>query len=370
MVSEKPLSSLFRDLLADGQRAYRRAIAAQVEGEGAESEWDRWETDTAALLLMSWAEGAAETVRKAVVVPTEPPVARFDRGVDEVALRFRSGPAREAVKRYIRLLPMTRGRWEALIDRAFAAAGEIRADEQGNALARILARSPDLAALVNGNPASANAPIPEPQSALPEAVQIRRNRAVQAAVQGAFFVTGMTLDQVAETKDLLAKTIRGDVTVSVAGKRLEELGVGDFVEQAVLETGTDLTSARLETVYRTNINRAQSQGRLDICRDETVQRFVPLMRFRSTKDKRTRETHKAMDGFVATVAQIDAMGIPTPLGFNCRCTWTPVPIAVAVSEGLCDEDGNIDYEALKRRNGARQKLVDTGLVPDVGFISG
>lgn len=367
-MSEKPLSSLFRDLLLDGQKAYRRAVAAQVEGEGATEEWDRWEQDTAALLLISWAEGAAETVRKAGVVPAAPPVTRFAKGIDEITLRFRSGPAREAIKRYIRLLPMTRERWEALIERAMQAAGELRADEQGNALERILARSPDLAALVNGGTGAAH--IPEPEEPLPEAVKIRRTPAVQAAVQGSFFVTGMTGQQVRETKDLLAKAIRGEITTSVAGKRLQELGVGDFVEQSVLETGTDLTAARLETVYRTNINRAQSQGRLDICRDETVQQFVPLMRFRATKDKRTRETHKAMDGFVATVEQIDAMGIPTPLGFNCRCSWSPIPIAVAVSEGLCDEDGTIDYEAIRRRNGARQQMIDKGLVPDVGFISG
>ena len=148
------------------------------------------------------------------------------------------------------------------------------------------------------------------------------------------------------------------------------MGVGDFVSHAELQTGTDLTAARLETVYRTNINRAQSQGRLDIVRDSTVQRFVPLMMFRATKDRRTRDTHRAMDGFVATVDQIDGQGIPTPLGFNCRCTWSPVSIATAVSRGWCDDDGNPIAEAIRRHNGARQNLIDKGLVPDRGFISG
>jgi len=142
------------------------------------------------------------------------------------------------------------------------------------------------------------------------------------------------------------------------------------VEQATLQTGTDLTSARLETVYRTNVNRAQTQGRLDIVRDETVQAFVPLMRFDATRDKRTRETHRLMDGYVATVAQIDSMGIATPLGFNCRCAWSPISIAKAIRAGFADEDGNIDYDAIKRHNGARQNLIDKGLVPDTGFISG
>lgn len=359
----------FPALYKHSQQAYRDAIAAQIRGDNPTEAWDEWEADTAAMLIAAWVSGALVTLDTAKVKPAALQVfpTQFDRGdIDAVTLRFQPGPAREVIKRFRGLLPMTRDRWEALIAHAFEAAGELRDTEAADALDRILERSPRLAAVVRGQ---ADAPPPQDER-LPEEVRKRRTPAVQAVAQGAFFVTGMSQEQVEATRDLVAQAVRGEVTRSVAGKRLEELGVGDFVEQATLDTGTDLTAARLETVYRTNINRAQSQGRLDIVRDPTVQRFVPLMRFNATKDRRTRETHKAMDGFIATVAQIDGWGIPTPLGFNCRCSWSPVSIATAVTNGWCDDDGQPDYEAIKRHNGARQRMIDKGLVPDSGFISG
>lgn len=359
----RDLPKLFSDVLQDGEQAYRAAIAAAVEGKKAEDLWDRWEDDTAAILLVSWVSGAATTLR-AAGVPARfcRPRSRFDRIVDAVEVNFEPGPAREVVRRYASLVPLTRARWEALIERAFEAARELREDEEANGLARIIERSPDLAALVRGRP-------PEPEGT-PEEVRKRRTPEVQRVAQTGFFVTEMTPRQIKATQDLLGKAIRGEVTRSVAGKRLEELGVGDFVEQTILATGTDLTAARLETVYRTNINRAQTQGRLDIVRDETVKKFVPLMRHSATKDKRTRETHKRFSGYVATVEQIDSLGIPCPLGFNCRCSWVPVSLASAVAAGWCDEDGKPNDAAIRAHNGARQQLIDNGLIPDPGFISG
>jgi SPP1 gp7 family putative phage head morphogenesis protein len=361
----RDLPKLFSDVVADGERAYRAAIAAEVEGKDPNDLWDEWQADTAALLLVSWVSGAATTLRTAgVPMKHSRPRSRFDRIVDIVEVAFEPGPAREVVKRYATLVPLTRQRWDSLLEQAFAAAEELRQDEQANGLAMILDRSPDVAALVTGRP-----PEPEPREA-PRDVRVRRTPEVQRVAQSGFFVTGMTKAQIKETQALLGKAIRGEVTTSAAGKRLEELGVGDFVEQTIIETGTDLTKARLETVYRTNLNRAQTQGRLDIVRDKTVKRFVPLMQLRATKDVRTRDTHSKFSGYLATVEQIDEQGIPAPLGFNCRCSWVPVSLAKAVAAGWCDEDGKPNVEAIRAHNGGRQDLVDRGLIPDPGFISG
>jgi SPP1 gp7 family putative phage head morphogenesis protein len=368
-------------LAANAAQEYRAAVAAQVEGSDPTEHWDAWEAATAVLLLTAWASGAGETVRKAGIPASAigRVQARFDRIPDEVTFGFEPGPAAEAVDRLVKAVPLTRERWEELIAAAREAARELRESESAEALEKILDRSPEIARIVRpvaGSAAPAGfAPVtPRPDEVKPpppsEATATRRNIGVQRAVQGSFFVTGMTPRQVKQTQRLLAEVIRGEETVSTAGKRIERIGVGDFVSMATLETGTDLTSARLETVYRTNLNRAQSQGRLDVCRDELVQKFVPLMRFSATRDSRTRPTHRAMDGFIATVAQIDAQGIPTPLGFNCRCAWVPVSIAEGVRLKLCDEDGAPDFDAIRRYNGARQRLVDTAAVPDPGFISG
>ena len=348
----------FQALVKAGDTAYRDAIALQLEGDDAADAWDAWEENTAALLLISWTAGAKASLTAAGVPKdalTEPTITKFAK-VDERLVRFNSKPIREAVQRFMDLVPMTRGRWETLLTAAFDAAGELRQTEQTEALQRILDRSPALTAAVRGG--------------LQTAVDSVNTPAARAVTQGAFFVTGMSQEQVVATKKLLAKVIRQEKTVSVAGKELERLGVGDFVEQATLETGADLTAARLETVYRTNLNRAQTQGRLDIVRDPVVRKFVPLMKYNATRDARTRPTHKAMDGFVATVEQIDGQGIACPLGFNCRCSWSPVPLSVAAAKGWCDDDGVPDYEAIRKHNGNRQQLIDKGLVPDSGFIAG
>jgi len=348
-------------LVKGGQNAYREALALQIEGDDPTEAWEQWEGYTAALLLLSWANGAAESIRAAgvagkVVSDIEPQ--QFARSDSPADLGFAAGPIQAVVARFERLLPITRQRWDDLIARALEAASELRQDEEGNGLQAILDRSPELQGLVRGGPlGSAGAAPPAAPPAAP------------SRPSDAFFVTGMTQRQVEQTRDLLAQVVRQEASVSVAGKKLQTIGVGDFVSKTVLETGTDLTAARLETVYRTNLNRAQTQGRLDVCRDPVVKQFVPLMRFRATKDGRTRETHRAMDGFVATTEQIDAMGIAAPLGFNCRCSWAPISIATAVAQGWCDEDGNPDHEAIRRHNGQRQSLIDKGMVPDAGFVT-
>jgi SPP1 gp7 family putative phage head morphogenesis protein len=373
-MAQRSIADLFRAIYADGDKAYRAAVAAQVVNENPEEAWDTWQNNTAALLLISWAAGAHASLYTAKVKVQKPakPVT-FDRDMPDFLLRFEGGAAKQVVQRYMDLLPITRERWVALVDYAFQAAGEMRSDEAATALLKMVDRSPELAKIIF--PAAAGAkpkPVPGMKAVvgLPEEVKQRRTPGVQTVVQGTFFVTGMNQRQIESVRNLLAKTIKGEVTTSVAGKKLLELGVGDFVQQSVIATGTDLTAARLETVYRTNLNRAQTQGRLDICRDDTVKAFVPVMQFRATKDKRTRPTHKAMHGYVATVEQIDNQGIPAPLGFNCRCSWAPVSLFTAVSNGWATEDGRPNYDGIRKHNGQRQRLIDSGAVPDPGFISG
>jgi hypothetical protein len=41
-----------------------------------------------------------------------------------------------------------------------------------------------------------------------------------------------------------------------------------------------------------------------------------------------------------------------------------------MAQGWVDDDGQPDYAAIKRHNGRRQALIDTGKFPDAGFVSG
>lgn len=353
------IPSLTRAVADDGAAAYRAAIAAQIEGKDASDAWDAWEQDTAALLLVSWAAGAAASLQGAGVPIPKSSVVRFDAEERSMLAEFAPGPSREVVARFMEMVPLTRARWNELIARAFEAAKELRKDEEQTAVQKMADRSPALRALLF-------------PGQLPTEVQIRRIPQVAEVARTGFFVTGLSKAKTAQLRKLLGKVVRGQTTMTEAGKTLKSVGIPQFIEEArdLLKVGEDLTDARLETVYRTNLNRAQTQGRLDICRDETVKKFVPLMRYSATKDKRTRETHKAMDGYIATTEMIDGMGIATPGGFACRCVWVPVPISVATSSGWVDADGAPDFNAIRAHNGARQRLIDTGQFPDPGFIAG
>jgi uncharacterized protein with gpF-like domain len=100
-----------------------------------------------------------------------------------------------------------------------------------------------------------------------------------------------------------------------------------------------------------------------------VQAFVPLVEYSATMDRRTRETHKGLDGYVGTMQDFDRMGIAPPCGFNCRCALIPVSAAEALDRGFTRPNGTLDYAAIRRHNGARQNLIDTRQMPDPGFVN-
>ena len=112
-----------------------------------------------------------------------------------------------------------------------------------------------------------------------------------------------------------------------------------------------------------------TEGSAELLRDERVQAFVPLVEYSATRDSRTREAHKAMDGYVGTMADFDRMGLSPPCGFNCRCTLIPVPAAMAMDKGWLRPNGSLDYAAIKRHNGRRQRVIDARQIPDPGFVN-
>ena len=146
-IEAAPNLTLVQALYADGADAYRRAVAASVEGTNPDEHWGRWEQDTAALLLISWATGATISLQAIGLAPNAKPI-RFDRLSEDVALSFEAGPAREVVRRFINTMPITRAQWDRLLLVARGSARELRVDEQANALREIAKRSPNLAALL------------------------------------------------------------------------------------------------------------------------------------------------------------------------------------------------------------------------------
>jgi SPP1 gp7 family putative phage head morphogenesis protein len=353
------LDKHLRRALKEAQATYRRALAAQVRGEPDAEAWDAFAEVTAALLMASWLAGARGTIDRAKV-PDEAVEGMLEDGdvVEFAALpvltEFGSKWMKPIAGWFRQRVPISRKDWELLVKAARASAGEVGDHERQNALVDLRKRSPILDGLLRGV-------LSRPQKG--------GITTVKRITNDTFFVTAMTPEQTRQTQELVARVIEERPGKSTVGKLIRSMNLGDFVTTTQALTGTELSTARLETVLRTNTNRATTEGAAEVLRDERVQAFVPLVQYSATKDPRTRPAHRAMDGYVGTIEDFDRMGLTPPCGFNCRCALIPVPAAMALDKGWTRPNGTLDYAAIKRHNGARQTVVDRGEIPDPGFVN-
>lgn len=357
------LDNHLRGVLKKAQQSYRRAIAEQVRGNDGQEAWEDFQEACAALLLASWLYGARASIDKAGIPddavagmieddPKPPIVTTFDRGVPLSTSGFGSKWAAKITSWFRRRVPISRDAWERLIEAASLSAKDVAEHERVNALVDIRKRSPFLDSLLRGMAPGKRGPSP-----------------VKRVIDTTFFVTGMDPEQTRQTQELIAQVIEEKPGKSVIGKRIKAMNLGDFVTTTQLRTGTDLTTARLETVLRTNTNRALTEGTAEVLREPQVQAFVPLVQFSATKDNRTRDTHRQFDGFVGTMDDFDRAGCAPPVGFNCRCALIPVPVARAMREGWVRPDGSLNAAAVARHNGRRVGLLTARQIPDPGFVT-
>lgn len=88
----------------------------------------------------------------------------------------------------------------------------------------------------------------------------------------------------------------------------------DFVKRFRAE---GLSDAYAETVFRTNLNSAQTAGRVEQASDPELRGFIVAWRYFSVRDTDTRPNHAAMDGFMASLdAPVWSVWMP-PNGFSC-----------------------------------------------------
>jgi len=310
------LDKHLRRVLREAQQSYRRAIAAQVRGQEDGAEWAAFHEAAAALLLASWLAGAHGAVRKAKIpadavesIVDAGTAMTFDRLEAPLSLEgFGTKWMKPITDWFRRRVPVSRDDWDMLVEAAKRSSGDVTDHERQNALPDMRRRSPILDSLLRGVTRPTEGAI----------------STVKRIVNDTFFVTAMNPEQTRQVQELIAQVIEEKPGKSVVGKRIRMMNLGDFVTTTQVLTGTALSSARLETVLRTNTNRALTEGQAEVLRDERVQAFVPLVEYSATKDKRTRETHLALDGYVGTMADFDRMGITPPCGFNCFPAWQPV----------------------------------------------
>ena len=187
-----------------------------------------------------------------------------------------------------------------------------------------------------------------------------QSNAISKALGQAFWVSDVDMPTTIALKDLIGQAMRGVMPD-------ERMTLPEFIDRAWLEGAQNLTAARLETVYRTNMQTAFNEGHMSSMRSPEVKSVAPLAMIVEIQDPRSRDHHAAMDGYINTVEYFDRLQLAPPNGFNCRGTVRVVSWTEAENLGLVGDDGEINWKALERYNGNRQGYIDRGEYPDPGF---
>lgn len=121
---------------------------------------------------------------------------------------------------------------------------------------------------------------------------------------------------------------------------------------AIIRELGDFERSYAETVFRTNVSTAYTNGLVEIAKDPAVADVVSGFRFSAVHDSDVRPNHLAADGVVAAANDPVWNTLRPPLGFNCRCA---LELVSAVDRG---------FRPLPRAR------VPVGAYPDPGFRSG
>jgi len=192
----------------------------------------------------------------------------------------------------------------------------------------------------------------------------KTSHAIKSALRNAFWVSDVDHATVVNLQKLLADAIRGVMPD-------KSLSLPEFIDSSKLEGAVNLTDARLETIYRTNIMTSANEGVMSVLRSDEGQDAFPLVMITEIVDDRSRPHHAVMDGYITTPGEMDRQNLRPPNGYNCRATLIKIDWDSANDMGLLDEYGNPDMIAINKKNTPEQQgLIKAGIYPDEGFKRG
>ena len=123
-----------------------------------------------------------------------------------------------------------------------------------------------------------------------------------------------------------------------------------------------LSKARLDNIFRTNMQAAYSRGRYEQQMRVTMNR--PYWMYDAINDSRTRPAHAAMDGTILHHSHPWWKSHYTPNGYRCRCTVISLTEAQARKRGItvlppaADPDEGWDYSVGENYTGPVDKALD------------
>lgn len=91
------------------------------------------------------------------------------------------------------------------------------------------------------------------------------------------------------------------------------------VMRLAVDASHDWSRAYANTVYRTNVARAYTEGRFAQAAQEDVKEVIPALEYVSVEDALVRPNHAAAHGLIAATDDPVWEMIKPPNGYNCRC---------------------------------------------------
>lgn len=154
-----------------------------------------------------------------------------------------------------------------------------------------------------------------------------------------------------KVQQIIGAAIRDGLSMTDAVKRIRSASV-------LKEEAQNWSRAYTETVYRTSLTTAQTNGRFAQARDPRVAALVPAFRFSAMLDEATRPNHRATNGTILSVHDPRWETLAPPLGYNCRCAVVLMSAPTLKRMGRLDSAGTLKPRPPKR-----------GAGPDRGFRS-
>lgn len=155
--------------------------------------------------------------------------------------------------------------------------------------------------------------------------------------------------------DAAKQTFENTLNKGLSQEEFKEESRKKWVDEAQTASWNNV-SARLEVIYRTNMQTAMAKGRIEKGKKMGVVGFRRM----ATHDPDVRDNHAAAHGLYYVIDSPDIGWFSLPWGYNCRCTETPITYMIAWKEGLLDE--NQEFRGLTKEQWER-----FGAYPDEGF---
>lgn len=156
----------------------------------------------------------------------------------------------------------------------------------------------------------------------------------ELAHQRAFTVAGVT------KLDLLTELWQGIDRAVAEGITLAEFK--ESISRELAASWSGATPARLENIFRTNVQSAYGAGRVKQLRTPAVKRARPYWKFSAIEDARTSAICQPLGGTVLPADDPWWNSHQPPLHFQCRSTILPMTERQAVATGVAEKPPAIE----------------------------